>query len=62
MLQDFYPPRERNMKNLLMATTAISMMAGAAFADGHAEDVKIGVILGFTGPLESHHTSHGRRR
>jgi len=41
------------MKNLLMATTAIAMTAGAAFADGHAKDVKIGVILGFTGPLES---------
>ena len=37
------------MKNLLMATTAITMMSGAAFA----EEVKIGVILGFTGPLES---------
>lgn len=41
------------MKNLLMATTAIAMTAGAAFADGHASEVKIGVILGFTGPLES---------
>lgn len=41
------------MKNLLMASTAIAMTAGAAFADGHATDVKIGVILGFTGPLES---------
>lgn len=41
------------MKNLLMATTAIAMTAGAAFADGHANEVKIGVILGFTGPLES---------
>jgi branched-chain amino acid transport system substrate-binding protein len=41
------------MKNLLMATTAIVMTAGAGFADGHANEVKIGVILGFTGPLES---------
>ena len=41
------------MKNLLLATTAITMMSGVAFADGHAEEVKIGVILGFTGPLES---------
>ncbi|MFT5065670.1 MAG: branched-chain amino acid transport system substrate-binding protein, partial [Reinekea sp.] len=41
------------MKNLLMATTAITMMSGVAFAAGHAEEVKIGVILGFTGPLES---------
>ena len=41
------------MKKLLMASTAVSLMAGAAFADGHAKEVKIGVILGFTGPLES---------
>ena len=41
------------MKKLLMATSAVAMMSGAAFADGHAEEVKIGVILGFTGPLES---------
>ena len=41
------------MKNLLMATSAVAMMAGAAFADGHSEEIKIGVILGFTGPLES---------
>ena len=37
------------MKKLLMATSAVAMMSTAAFA----EDVKIGVILGFTGPLES---------
>ena len=41
------------MKKLMMATTAMTMLAGAAFAEGHAEEVKIGVILGFTGPLES---------
>ena len=41
------------MKKLLMATSAVAIMSGAAFADGHAEEVKIGVILGFTGPLES---------
>ncbi|WP_281858362.1 ABC transporter substrate-binding protein [Litoreibacter halocynthiae] len=41
------------MKKLLLATTATALMAGAAFADGHAKDVKIGIILGFTGPLES---------
>jgi len=40
------------MKKLLMATTAMAFAAGTAFADGHSE-VKIGVILGFTGPLES---------
>ena len=37
------------MKKLLMATAATALMAGGAFA----EDVKIGVILGFTGPIES---------
>ena len=41
------------MKKLMMATAATALMAGSAFADGHAKDVKIGVILGFTGPLES---------
>ena len=37
------------MKNLLLATSAVAMLAGVASAD----EVKIGVILGFTGPLES---------
>ncbi len=41
------------MKKLLMATSTVAMMAGSAFAAGHTEEVKIGVILGFTGPLES---------
>jgi branched-chain amino acid transport system substrate-binding protein len=41
------------MKKLLMATAATALMAGAAFADGHMNEVKIGVILGFTGPIES---------
>ncbi len=41
------------MKKLLTATTAMALTAGAVFADGHANEVKIGVILGFTGPLES---------
>ena len=40
------------MKNLLLATSAVAMMAGGAYADAHSE-VKIGVVLGFTGPLES---------
>jgi branched-chain amino acid transport system substrate-binding protein len=38
------------MKKLLMASTAAALMAATS---GHAEEVKIGVILGFTGPLES---------
>ncbi|MGP9791457.1 ABC transporter substrate-binding protein [Roseinatronobacter sp. NSM] len=37
------------MKKLLLASTALAFSAGAAFAD----DVKMGVLLGFTGPLES---------
>ena len=37
------------MKKLLAATAAAALMAGAA----QAEDVKIGIILGFTGPIES---------
>ena len=40
------------MKTILTATAATALMAGAAFAGGHSE-IKIGVILGFTGPLES---------
>ncbi len=38
------------MNKLLLATSAAALLSmGAA----HAEDIKIGVILGFTGPLES---------
>ncbi|WP_299355661.1 ABC transporter substrate-binding protein [uncultured Shimia sp.] len=37
------------MKKLLMATAATALVAGAA----SAEDIKLGVILGFTGPIES---------
>ena len=37
------------MKKLLMATAATALLAGVA----SAEEVKIGIILGFTGPLES---------
>ena len=38
------------MKKILLASAAIaSLAAGAAMA----EDVKIGIILGFTGPIES---------
>ncbi len=38
------------MKKLLLASAAMSLMAGAAAAEG---EVTIGVLLGFTGPLES---------
>ncbi len=37
------------MKKLLLAASAISLIAGAAVA----EDVKIGTLLGITGPIES---------
>ena len=37
------------MKKLLLASTAAFALAGAAAA----EEIKIGIILGFTGPLES---------
>lgn len=37
------------MKKLLAATASVALLAGAA----SAEDIKIGVVLGFTGPLES---------
>ncbi|WP_300518685.1 ABC transporter substrate-binding protein [Aliiroseovarius sp.] len=37
------------MKKLLLATAATALVAGAA----QAEEVKLGVILGFTGPIES---------
>lgn len=36
------------MKKLLLATAATALIAGTA----QAEDVKLGIILGFTGPLE----------
>ncbi len=41
------------MKKLMMATAATALMTTSAFAEGHTGDVKIGIILGFTGPLES---------
>ncbi|MEH7827034.1 ABC transporter substrate-binding protein [Gemmobacter denitrificans] len=37
------------MKKLLLATAATALFAGAA----SAEEVKVGILLGFTGPLES---------
>lgn len=37
------------MKKLLLASTAAFALAGAA----HAEEIKIGISVGFTGPLES---------
>jgi branched-chain amino acid transport system substrate-binding protein len=37
------------MKKLLIATAATALMAGAA----SAEEIKLGVLIGFTGPIES---------
>lgn len=41
------------MKKLLLATAATALVAPAAFAESHMSEVKIGVLLGFTGPIES---------
>ncbi len=41
------------MKKLLLATAVSAVATGAALTGSHAEDIKIGVILGFTGPIES---------
>lgn len=41
------------MKKLLLATAATALMATGALADGHAKEVKLGVLYGFTGPIES---------
>ncbi len=41
------------MKKLMMATAATALAAGGAMAASHAEEAKIGIILGFTGPIES---------
>ena len=37
------------MKKLLAATAASALLAGVA----QAEDIKIGILYGFTGPIES---------
>lgn len=41
------------MKKLLTATAASALMAGSAMAGSHSNEIKIGVFLGFTGPIES---------
>jgi branched-chain amino acid transport system substrate-binding protein len=41
------------MKKILLTSAATIAMTGAAFADAHQGDVTLGVILGFTGPIES---------
>ncbi|MBV2360959.1 ABC transporter substrate-binding protein [Thalassococcus sp. CAU 1522] len=41
------------MKKWLMASVALGLTATGALAGSHATEAKIGVILGFTGPIES---------
>lgn len=41
------------MKKLLLASAATALLSGAAYADGHAKEVKLGILIGFTGPIES---------
>jgi branched-chain amino acid transport system substrate-binding protein len=41
------------MKRFISATAVSALCAGAAFADGHANEIKLGIILGFTGPIET---------
>ncbi|SNR52571.1 ABC transporter substrate-binding protein [Puniceibacterium sediminis] len=41
------------MKKMLLASVATVLTAGTAFAASHSSEAKIGVILGFTGPIES---------
>ncbi len=40
------------MKKMLLASAATAVMTTGAFAAGHSE-IKLGIILGFTGPIES---------
>ena len=41
------------MKKFLTATAAGALLAGAAFAGSHSNEIKMGIILGFTRPIES---------
>ena len=41
------------MKKFLLASAATALCATSAIAGSHAEEIKIGIILGFTGPIES---------
>lgn len=41
------------LKLFLATSTAITLVSGAAFAQAHGGAVKIGVLMGFTGPVES---------
>jgi branched-chain amino acid transport system substrate-binding protein len=41
------------MKKMLMATTAAALLATNAYADAHSKEVKLGIVFGFSGPIES---------
>ncbi|KPP91048.1 MAG: ABC-type branched-chain amino acid uptake system substrate-binding component LivK [Rhodobacteraceae bacterium HLUCCA08] len=41
------------MKKLMLATAACALAAGGAWAEAHGDAVKLGVVFGFTGPIES---------
>lgn len=41
------------MKKLFLASVASLALASAAHAGSHSNDVKLGIIFGFTGPIES---------
>lgn len=41
------------MKKLMMASAALALGAGTAFAASHDGEVKLGILLGYTGPIES---------
>lgn len=41
------------MKNIVLASAAATLMATSALAESHTTEVKLGVLFGFTGPIES---------
>ncbi len=41
------------MKNLLLASAVTALAAGASFSAASADEIKLGIIFGFTGPIES---------
>ena len=41
------------MKRLLLATAVSALTTGVAFAGSHAQEIKLGILIGFTGPIES---------
>lgn len=41
------------LRHLIASTAALALASAAASADGHGDAVRIGVLMGFTGPVES---------